>query len=115
MIDYYKQVITAIKDILPTYHESFVSGAMKTPCFTVQEYGNRDTAYGETLGYSQIQFMVKTWADNMEDLETYATQADTALRQAGFFRANCNELLYDALICKLSVYEAQGFERYFEE
>jgi len=114
MIDYYKPIIAGLKTILPAYHESFVSGEMATPCFTVQEYGNRDTRYGETLGYSAVQFMIKTWANNVADLERYALQADEKMRTLGFFRASSNELMYGDLICKLSTYEAQGFEKYYE-
>ena len=115
MIDYYKPIIAALKTILPTYHESFLSGATQVPCYTVQEYGNRDTRYGETLGYSSLQYMVKTWANNVADLESYATQADVTMRQLGFFRASGSELVYGDLLCKLSTYEAQGFEKYYED
>jgi hypothetical protein len=115
MIDYYKPIIAKLKETLPTYHESFVSSAMQIPCYTVQAYGSRDTRYGDTVGYSQIQYMVKTWAKNASDLEQYALKADTAMRELGFFRASSNELSYDDLLCNLATYEAQGFERYFEE
>lgn len=115
MIDQYKPIIAKLKTALPAHHERFVSGALQTPCFTVQEYGNRDKAYGDTVGFSQIQYMIKTWANNLQDSVTYAEQADLLMRELGFFRVSSNELLYDDLICRMSVYEAQGYEHYFEE
>ena len=72
MIDYYTQIVAALNQTLPTYHELFLSSAADTPCYSVQEYGNRDTAYGDTLGYSSVSYQVKTWAADLAALETYA-------------------------------------------
>ena len=114
MIGYYTPIIAALKEILPTYHEKYISGAMKTPCYTVQAYGNRDTSYGETVGYSAIMYMIKTWADNPETLETRALQADEEMRRLRFHRTSSQELQYGDLLCNLAIYEAQGYERYFD-
>ena len=115
MIDYYTQIIAALKTTLPTYHELFISSATITPCYSVQEYGNRDTAYGDTLGYSSLSYQVKTWASDLATLESYALSADEEMRRLGFHRTQCNELAYNDLLCKICVYEAQGWETYFDE
>ena len=114
MIDYYTQVVAALDQTLPTYPELFLSSAAEIPCYSVQEYGNRDTAYGDTLGYSSVSYQVKTWATDLAVLETYALSADEAMRQLGFHRTQCNELSYGNLLCKMCVYEAQGFEIYYQ-
>jgi len=116
MIDVTKDIITALKTILPTYYEFFADGSTPKPCITVQEYTNDDDAYGETLGYSVIQYMVKVWADSKNDVQSYGLQIDPAMRQLGFHRVSATELMADHQICKLMLYEALGYEdNYFPE
>ena len=114
MIDATKEVIDKLEAILPTYYELFADGSTPKPCITVQEYSNNDTDYGETLGYSAIQYMVKVWADSKADSVTYALLIDPAMRELGFHRVSATELMADHQICKLLLYEALGKEDYYD-
>lgn len=115
MIDYNKEVKEALDKVLPAYYELFADGSIPLPAITYQEYSNYDAAWSmETtgIGYSYIQFMVKVWANSKADAETYALQADLAMRKLGFHRVSGDEMVVDNQICKLNLYEALAKEQY---
>lgn len=112
MIDVTKNIITALKNVAPTYYEFFADGSTPKPCITVQEYSNNDDVYGETLGYSVLQYMIKVWSNSKEEVQSYALQVDPVMRQLGFHRTSGTELYADHQICKLMLYEALGHEVY---
>lgn len=114
MVDATKEIITALKQIAPTYYEFFADGSTEKPCITVQEYSNSDDVYGETLGYSAIQFMVKVWANSKAEIQSLGLLIDPVMRQLGFHRESATELMADHQICKLLLYEAEGWEEYYE-
>lgn len=111
MLDISKSIVSALSDILPVYYELF-DGETETPCITYQEYNNYDTAYGDTFGYSHIQFMIKIWGESISNIQTKVVLVDAAMRELGFHRVSSGELVLDNEICKQLLYEAQAKETY---
>lgn len=116
MVDYNKEVVSALNKVLPTYYEMALHSGIKTPCYSYMELNNYSTTEptGATLGYSYITFQVKVWSDKVADLQKYAQEADKALRAIGFKRISSGEL-YDinsAMIQKILTYEALALENY---
>lgn len=112
MIDLNKEVVSALKPILPTYYEFFADGTVEKPCITYAGYGNYDKAWGDTLGWSDVQYMVKIWTDKVIDMQSYSEQVDTAMRGLGFHRISSQELSVDNQLCKMLVYGGLGYETY---
>ncbi len=115
MLDVKKQLVSALKDILPTYYELIVDSSIKLPCITYLEIDNSDNLTGDTLGYSNLKMNVKIWANNMDDVMTYAPQVDTVMRNLGYSRIASNELIMGTQICKILTYEGLGLEEFMEE
>ena len=49
MIDYNRQIVIALKTILPTYHELTLTKDTKTPCISYMELSNVVEESGDTL------------------------------------------------------------------
>ena len=114
MIDYNKQVVSALETVLPTHYELALTSKTETPCISYQERNNYIAETGNTRGYSMISFTVKVWANNIADIMRYAGEVDTAMRTIGFKRTSSNEL-YDinsTMIQKILTYEALALENY---
>lgn len=114
MINFHKNIVGTLKKILPTYHELKLKSGIKTPCISYMELSNSARETGETIGYSTIQYQIKVWGDNLEDLQNYALQIDNALRPLGFKRIGCNELFdrESTMIQKIMTYEALALESF---
>lgn len=114
MIDYHKELVAALENVLPTHYEMTLHSGLTTPCYSYMETNNYVNAAGTTLGYSIIRYQVKVWATDIATIQKYALMADEALRPLGFKRVSSNEL-YDnnsSMIQKILTYEATGFEEY---
>lgn len=114
MIDYNKEVVSALNTVLPAHYELALTSKTKTPCISYQERNNYISTTGNTRGYSIISFTVKVWANNIADIMKYAVQVDNAMRAIGFKRTSANEL-YDVnstMIQKIMTYEALALENY---
>ena len=114
MIDYNKELVSALDTVLPTYHELALTSKAEVPCYSVQERNNYVYANGDTLGYSVLSFTVKVWARTPADIMKYSLKADEVLRPIGFTRTSSNEI-YDrnsTMIQKILTYEALGLENY---
>ena len=114
MIDYTKELISALNSVLPTVHELALTSKTKTPCISYQERNNYVTTTGNTRGYSKISFTVKVWANDIEDILRYSLEVDNVLRPLGFKRLSAGEL-YDinsTMIQKIMTYEALALETY---
>ena len=117
MINYHKEVVNALKTILPTHYEMSLHSGIATPCISYMELDNSDDATGDTLGYSRLQFQIIVWGNNIGALQSYAVEIDNKLRPLGFKRIGSNEM-YDsesAMIQKILSYEALAFEYYNKE
>lgn len=114
MIDFSKELVSALNNILPTHHELALTSKTTVPCISYQERDNADAETGNTLGYSRISYTVKVWGNEIKQIKQYAKQIDDVLRALGFKRVSSGEL-YDnqsTMIQQIMTYEARGFEKY---
>lgn len=114
MINYHKELLVALKSVLPTHYEMTLHSGIKTPCISYMETNNYSSSVGDTLGYSVISYQVKVWATDIATIQQYVLEVDKALRPIGFKRTSATEL-YDnnsSMIQKILTYEAIGLENY---
>ena len=112
MIDYNKQIVTALKTILPTYHELTLTKNTKTPCISYMELSNVVEESGDTLEYSRLSFQIKVWGTDLAVLNSTAGRIDVIMRNLGFTRTSGSEM-YDrnsSMIQKILTYEAKALE-----
>lgn len=114
MIDYHKELVSALNKVLPTHYEMTLTANTKTPCISYMETNNYDDVSGSTLGYSRITYQIKLWATNIEIIQSYVKELDDALRPIGFRRISSFELYDNAssMIQKVMSYEALAIENY---
>lgn len=108
MVDYNKELVSALETVLPTHYELALTSKNTVPCISYQERNNYVSVNGDTLGYSYVSFTVKVWANNIADIMKYSLEVDKVLRPLGFKRTSANEL-YDhnsTMIQKIMTYEA---------
>lgn len=114
MIDYHSSLVNALNSVLKTHYEMALTSGTKTPCISYMELNNAVTANGDTLGYSRIQYQVKVWGTDIEELQKYALKIDKVLRPLGWTRISAGEL-YDnqsSMIQKILTYEALASETF---
>lgn len=114
MFDYSKQLVTALENVLPVYHERRLHSGLETPCISYSERNNYTTADGDTIGYSILQYQVKVWGNSIEEVNKNAIKIDAVLRPLGWTRTATNEL-YDSqstMIQKIMVFQATVQENY---
>jgi hypothetical protein len=114
VIDYHKELKTALNKILPTHYEMTLHSGLAVPCISYMELNNYASANGDTMGYSVITYQVKVWGHDIGVLQNYALEIDKALRPLGFKRISSGEL-YDnqsTMIQKILTFEAQAKEEY---
>ena len=114
MIDYHKNLVSALSAVLPTHYEMALTSKTATPCISYMETNNYSSTTGDTIGYSVLTYQVKVWANDIALIQKYALDVDNALRPLGFKRVAATEL-YDnnsAMIQKILTYEAQALENY---
>lgn len=112
MIDYHKELVSALNTVLPTYYELALTSNIKTPCISYQERNNYVSTTGNTRGYSYISFTVKIWGNDIAQIMQYALAVDDVLRPIGFKRTSSNELhdINSTMIQKILTYEALALE-----
>lgn len=114
MINYHKELVAALKTVLPTHYEMTLHSGLKTPCISYMETNNYVDRNGDTRGYSRITYQVKVWATDIATIQNYALKVDEVLRPLGFKRMASNEL-YDnqsSMIQKIMSYEALALEQF---
>lgn len=114
MIDYHAEMVSALKTILPVHYERALTAETKVPCISYMELNNIDSAVGDTLGYSDIYFQVKVWANKISDIQKYSVQVDQVLRPLGWKRTGSAELgdKNSTMIQKVLTYQALGQENF---
>ena len=116
MVNYHKNLVSALNSILPTHYEMTLTSGTVTPCISYMELNNYSSASGDTLGYSVLSYQVKVWGNSIGLLQEYAQQIDAKLRPLGFSRTAAGEL-YDpnsSMIQKILTYQALAIEEYQE-
>ena len=116
MIDYHKELVAALSNILPTHYEMALHSGLSTPCISYMELNNYQLTevLGADKGYCVLSYQVKVWGNDIAELQQYALQIDTALRALGFKRT-ASGALYDnnsTMIQKILTYEAIGEENF---
>jgi hypothetical protein len=116
MIDYNKEIVSALNKILPTHYEMALTSSTQTPCISYMELNNYSITEinGASLGYSRITYQVKVWSNRIADLQNYSVEIDKALRTLGFKRISSGEL-YDnqsTMIQKILTYECLALEEF---
>ena len=114
MIDFSKELVSALETVLPTHYELALTSKTKTPCISYQERNNYDTDTGDTLGYSRISYTVKVWGNEIAIIQNYVKEIDKVLRPMGFKRTSSQELHdpQSTMIQKILTYEALASEIY---
>jgi hypothetical protein len=114
MINYHKELVTALNTVLPTHYEMTLHSGLKTPCISYMETNNYVLAEGDLQGYSRISYQVKVWANDIALIQKYALEVAETLRPLGFKRTSSGEL-YDnnsSMIQKIMTFEALVLEEY---
>ena len=114
MIDFNKELVSALNTILPTHYEMALTKTTTTPCISYMELNNYVAVSGSTIGYSYITYQVKVWGNKISVLNKYALEIDKVLRPLGFKRVSSGEL-YDnqsTMIQKILTFEALALEDY---
>lgn len=117
MIDYHKEVKSALNTVLPAHYEMRLKKGTETPCISYMEVNNyqvTDITGRITLGYSRIVYQVKVWHTDIEVIQRYIPQIDNVMRKLGFKRTASGEL-YDnnsSMIQKIMTYEALASEKF---
>lgn len=112
MIVYHPTLVTELSKVgLPVYYDNFIT-ARETPCITYYEITNFDTVVGETLGYSEIAFQIKVWAESVAEMNKYAAEVDKIMRPLGFKRGYSTEMYEESIGAKILRYTARAVEKY---
>lgn len=118
MIDYNKELVSALNTVLPTHYEMTLTANTKTPCISYMETNNysiTDSQFDSmTLGYSRITYQVKVWANDIATIQKYVVEVDQVLRPLGFKRIATNELAdrNSTMIQKILTYECLAHENF---
>jgi hypothetical protein len=114
MINFHKEIVSALNTILPTHYELALTSKTETPCISYQERNNFDVSTGDTLGYSRLSYTIKIWGNDIATIQKYALEVDAALRPLGFRRLSSGELhdMESTMIQKIMTYEALAKEDY---
>ena len=112
MIDYHKRIRNLLSNAttVPIYYESF-SEKVGVPCVSYLEANNASAAIGNTLSYSSIDYMIKIWAQNIEEIQTIALSIDAAMLGAGFTRTSSYDTSDEGLLVKILRYQATAYEK----
>ena len=114
MINYDKELVAALKTVLPTHYEMNLHSGLTLPCISYMENNNYDDATGDTLGYDRLSYVVKVWGNDKATVQTYSVEVDRVMRELGFKRLSSGEL-YDrnsTRLQKIMIFEALALEVY---
>ena len=115
MIDYHSNLVSALQTIgIDVHYEMTLHSGLTTPCISYMELNNSMAETGDTLGYSDIQYQIKVWSNDIADLQKYALAIDDVLRPLGFKRTSSGEL-YDnnsTMVQKIMIYECLALEEW---
>lgn len=114
MIDFHKNIVSALQTVLPTYYEMALTANTTTPCISYMETNNYalTEANGASLGYSRVTYQVKVWGNDIATVQEYALMVDDVLRPLGFKRVSSGELHDNnsTMMQKILTYEALASE-----
>ena len=112
MINYHRELRTALNTILPTHYEMTLTSGTKTPCISYMELSNSTIFNSYIREYSRVSFQIKVWANDIAIIQDNALKVDEVMRSLGFDRTSSGEI-YDnnsSMIQKVMTYEAMALE-----
>lgn len=116
MINYDKEVVSALKVVLPIHYEMALTSKTETPCLSYMELNNSVVTepIGASLGYSYIVYQIKVWSTKVAEIKRYTEEVDKVMRTIGFKRISANELCDNnsLMIQKVLTYEALALEKF---
>lgn len=114
MIDFHPILVASLSSVLPTHYEMTLTSKTKTPCISYMELNNSNANMGDTLGYSNITYQIKIWANDIKTIQEYAPLVDDVMRSIGFRRISTNEMhdRQSTMIQKIFSYEALAIENF---
>ena len=110
MINGKQDIVNKLTPIAPVEYELFVTDKTPIPCITYYENGNDDNTVGDTLGYSNIRYMIKIWSHSVEELSRLSSEVSEQMRLLGYRRLSSFETSSTNLICCNQVYRGLGKE-----
>ena len=108
------EMVAALDSVLPAHYELFLDSKTAVPCISYMTIQNNVRVNGDTLGYSNLAYQVKVWANDIALIVQYAQEIDNVLRPLGWKRTNYNEL-HDpnsTMIQGIMNYEAIALENF---
>jgi hypothetical protein len=114
MYNAHPELVVALNSVLPTHYEMTLNSKIATPCISYMGIRNSVQANGDTIGYSNLGYQVKVWANDIALIMQYAQEIDDVLRPLGWRRTNYNEL-YDmnsSMIQGIMNYESLARENF---
>lgn len=114
MYNAHPELVAALKNVLPTHYEMTLTSKTAVPCISYMAINNYAEATGDTIGYSNLGYQVKVWANSIATIMQYAQEIDNVLRPLGWRRTSYNEL-YDmnsTMIQGIMLYEAMASENF---
>lgn len=114
MYNAHVELVRALNSVLPAHYEMTLNSKTATPCISYMGIQNSVHVNGDTLGYSNLSYQVKVWANDIAQIVQYAQVIDNVLRPLGWKRTNYNEL-YDpnsTMIQGIMNYEAMASEEF---
>lgn len=81
-------------DLIP---EDATDSKTPIPCVTYYEQNNADNVVGDTLGYSDVSYMLQLWGYDMAGLMKTRGVVDSIMKSAGFRRSTFNHQTIDGL------------------
>lgn len=114
MYNAHVELVEALNSVLPTHYEMTLNSKVTTPCISYLVIQNSVNVNGDTLGYSNLSYQVKVWANDLALIVKYAKDIDNVLRPLGWKRTNYNELydLNSTMIQGIMNYEALASEEF---
>lgn len=115
MYNAHPEIVSALNTVgIPVHYELVLHSGLETPCISYFPLQNRTNVNGDTVGYSDLSYQIKIWANNIALIMQYAQEIDNVLRPFGWRRSNYNEL-YDTnstMIQGIMTYEAMASEKF---
>ena len=109
-----KTIVAALNKILPTHYEMVLHSGLATPCISYMELTNYIEQQGDTLAFGRVQYQIKVWGRDLEEIVAYSRAVNAAMRLLGYKRISSGEL-YDnnsTMIQKIMTFEAMTKEEY---
>ena len=85
--------------------EDATDSKTRFPCITYLEQGNSDYAIGNTIGYSDISYLIQIWAQNEKTLTALCADVDKIMKSLLFRRTSMNYQHINGLYRKILTYE----------